>query len=49
MPFKFAKGVARACLYLDKVAKKMKKWADKKRQHTEYQVGYLMLVKLLPQ
>ncbi|RVW50368.1 Transposon Tf2-2 polyprotein [Vitis vinifera] len=25
--------------YLDKAAKKMKKWADKKRRHTEYKVG----------
>ncbi|RVX13860.1 Transposon Tf2-8 polyprotein [Vitis vinifera] len=41
--FKFAKGwheqadIARS--YLDKAAKKMKKWADKKRRHTEYKVG----------
>ncbi|RVW12104.1 Transposon Tf2-8 polyprotein [Vitis vinifera] len=41
--FKFAKGwheqadIARS--YLDKAAKKMKKWADKKRCHTEYKVG----------
>ncbi|RVW88339.1 Transposon Ty3-I Gag-Pol polyprotein [Vitis vinifera] len=40
--FKFAKGwheqadIARS--YLDKAAKKMKKWADKKRRHTEYKV-----------
>ena len=27
----------------------MKKWADKKRQPVEYQVGDLVLVKLLPQ
>jgi hypothetical protein len=51
--FKFAKGwqeqadVARS--YLDKATKKMKKWADKKRRHVEYQVGDLVLVKLLPQ
>ena len=36
-------------LYLDKVAKKMKKWANKKRWHIEYWVGDLVLVKLLPQ
>ncbi|RVW39345.1 Transposon Tf2-8 polyprotein [Vitis vinifera] len=35
--------------YLDKAAKKMKKWADKKRRHTEYKVGDMVLVKLLPQ
>ncbi|RVW62235.1 hypothetical protein CK203_064475 [Vitis vinifera] len=40
--FKFAKGwheqadIARS--YLDKATKKMKKWADKKRRHTEYKV-----------
>ncbi|KAL6340630.1 hypothetical protein AAG906_010538 [Vitis piasezkii] len=51
--FKFAKGwheqadIARS--YLDKAAKKMKKWADKKRRHTEYKVGDMVLVKLLPQ
>ncbi len=51
--FKFAKGwheqadVARS--YLDKASKKMKKWADKKRRNVEYQVGDLVLVKLLPQ
>ena len=27
----------------------MKKWADKKRQHTEFKVGDMVLVKLLPQ
>lgn len=51
--FKFAKGwheqadIARS--YLDKASKKMKKWADKKRRNLEYQVGDLVLVKLLPQ
>ncbi|RVW25255.1 Transposon Tf2-2 polyprotein [Vitis vinifera] len=51
--FKFAKGwheqadIARS--YLDKAAKKMKKWDDKKRRHTEYKVGDMVLVKLLPQ
>ena len=51
--FKFAKrwqeqaDIARSCL--DKAAKKMKKWVDKKRRHIEYQVGNLLLVKLLPQ
>ncbi|WJZ90968.1 hypothetical protein VitviT2T_010081 [Vitis vinifera] len=27
----------------------MKKWADKKRRHTKYKVGDMVLVKLLPQ
>ena len=51
--FKFAKGwhkqadIARS--YLDKAAKKMKKWVNKKRRHTEYKVGDMVLVKLLPQ
>ncbi|KAL6345668.1 hypothetical protein AAG906_017404 [Vitis piasezkii] len=35
--------------YLDKATKKMKKWADKKRHHTEYKVGDMVLVKLLSQ
>ncbi|KAL5790539.1 hypothetical protein ACOSQ2_005427 [Xanthoceras sorbifolium] len=35
--------------YLDKAARKMKKWADKKRRRVEFQVGDLVLVKLLPQ
>ena len=34
---------------MDKAAKKMKKWADKKQRHTEYKVVDMMLVKLLPQ
>ena len=34
----------RACL--NKMAKRMKKWADKKRRHMEYQVRYMVLVKL---
>ncbi|KAL6342672.1 hypothetical protein AAG906_013078 [Vitis piasezkii] len=29
--------------------KKMKKWADKKRHHTEYKDGDMVIVKLLPQ
>ncbi|RVW49001.1 Transposon Tf2-8 polyprotein [Vitis vinifera] len=51
--FKFAKGwheqadIARS--YLDKAAKKMKKWVDKKQRHTEYKDGDMVLVKLLPQ
>ncbi|RVW95000.1 Transposon Ty3-I Gag-Pol polyprotein [Vitis vinifera] len=51
--FKFAKGwheqadIARS--YLDKAAKKMKKLANKKQRHTEYNVGDMVLVKLLPQ
>ncbi|XP_034695628.1 uncharacterized protein LOC117921777 [Vitis riparia] len=35
--------------YLNKAAKKMKKWANKKRHHTEYKVRDMVLVKLLPQ
>ena len=48
--YKFAKGwqeqneLARSCL--NKTAKRMKKWADKKRRHMEYQVGDLILIKL---
>ena len=34
---------------MDKAAKKMKKWADKKRRHTEYKVGDMVFVKLLLQ
>ena len=34
---------------MDKASKKMKKWADKKRRHTEYKVGDMVLVKLIPQ
>ena len=34
--------------YLDKPAKKMTKWADKKRRHIEYKVEDMVLVKLLP-
>lgn len=51
--YRFAKGwqekadLARS--YLDKAAKRMKKWADKKRRPVDYQVGDLVLVKLLPQ
>ncbi|KAE8729756.1 cytochrome P450 78A7-like [Hibiscus syriacus] len=39
--------IARACL--EKARKKMKKWADEKRQHREFSVRDLVLVKLLPQ
>lgn len=35
--------------YLNKAVRCMKKWADKKRRPVEYQVGDLVLVKLLPQ
>lgn len=35
--------------YLSKATKKMKKWADKHRRPVEYQVGDLVMVKLLPQ
>ena len=51
--YKFAKGwheqadIARS--YLEKAAKKMKKWADKRRRHAEFQVGDMVLVKLIPQ
>nr|GEU73013.1 zinc finger, CCHC-type [Tanacetum cinerariifolium] len=34
---------------LDKAAKKMKKWADEKRRHVEFEVGDQVKVKLLPQ
>ncbi|GJX16761.1 putative nucleotidyltransferase, ribonuclease H [Tanacetum coccineum] len=34
---------------LDKVAKKMKKWAEEKRRHVEFEVGDQVMVKLLPQ
>ena len=34
---------------MDKAAKKMKKWANKKRRHTEYKDGDMVLVKLFPQ
>ena len=50
--YKFAKGwheqadIARS--YLGKAAKKMKKWADKRRRHAEFQVGDMVLVKIIP-
>ena len=50
--FKFAKAwheqteLARA--QLNKAAKRMKKWADKKRRLVEYQEGDLVMMKLLP-
>ncbi|GJW39869.1 putative nucleotidyltransferase, ribonuclease H [Tanacetum coccineum] len=34
---------------LDKAAKKMKKWANEKRRHVEFEVGDQVMVKLLPQ
>ncbi|GJY15251.1 transposon Tf2-12 polyprotein [Tanacetum coccineum] len=34
---------------LDKAAKKMKKWADEKRRHVEFEVRDQMMLKLLPQ
>ncbi|GJW79945.1 putative nucleotidyltransferase, ribonuclease H [Tanacetum coccineum] len=34
---------------LDKVAKKMNKWADEKRRHVEFEVKDQVMVKLLPQ
>lgn len=33
---------------LNKAAKKMKKWADDKRRHVEFQVGDQVMVKLAP-
>nr|GEV83509.1 hypothetical protein CTI12_AA187700 [Tanacetum cinerariifolium] len=33
---------------LDKAAKKMKKWADERRIHVEFEVGDQVMVKLLP-
>ena len=53
LAFKFAKGwheqsdIARS--YLDKATKKIKKWSEKKQRHTEYKVGDMVFVKLLPQ
>ena len=48
--YKFAKGWQEqnklACSCLNKAIKKMKKWADKKRKHMEYQVGDIVFVKL---
>ena len=51
--YKFSKGWHEqadiAHSYLEKAARKMKKWANKKRGHAEFQVGDLVLVKLIPQ
>ena len=48
--YKFAKEwnnqVEVACAYSEKVSKKMKKWADKKKRPREFQVGNLLLVKM---
>ena len=53
MAFKFAKGCHEqaniAWSHLDEVARKMKKWVDKKWRHIEYRIRDMMLVKLLPQ
>ncbi|KAH9722467.1 Endonuclease [Citrus sinensis] len=35
--------------YLDKAARKMKKWADTRRRHVEYNEGDQVIIKLLPQ
>ncbi|KAK3017242.1 hypothetical protein RJ639_005530 [Escallonia herrerae] len=35
--------------YLDKAAIKMKKWADKRRRPKEYNLGNMVMLKLLPQ
>lgn len=51
--YKWAKGWQEqldvAKVHLDKAAKKMKKWADKKRRPLEFQLGDLVMVKLPPQ
>ena len=38
--------IARA--HLDKATKQMKKWADSKRRHLEFNVGDMVLVKIVP-
>ncbi|KAK2973404.1 hypothetical protein RJ640_011638 [Escallonia rubra] len=38
-----------ACSYLDKAGRKMKKWADKRRRPKEYNLGDMVMLKLLPQ
>ncbi|KAK3009547.1 hypothetical protein RJ639_013777 [Escallonia herrerae] len=38
-----------ARFYLDKVGRKMKKWADKRRRPKEYNLGDMVMLKLLPQ
>ncbi|KAH9720957.1 Endonuclease [Citrus sinensis] len=35
--------------YLDRAARRMKKWADSRRRHVEYKKGDQVMVKLLPQ
>ncbi|KAK3013710.1 hypothetical protein RJ639_009801 [Escallonia herrerae] len=35
--------------YLDKAGRKMKKWADKRRRTKEYNLGDMVMLKLLPQ
>ncbi|KAH9752508.1 Endonuclease [Citrus sinensis] len=35
--------------YLDKAARKMKKWADTRRRHVEYKEGDQVMINLLPQ
>ncbi|KAH9670463.1 Endonuclease [Citrus sinensis] len=35
--------------YLDKAARKMKKWADTRRRHVEYKEGDQVMIKLVPQ
>ena len=35
--------------YLDRAARRMKKWADSRRRHIEYKEGDQVMVKLLPQ
>ncbi|KAK3015069.1 hypothetical protein RJ639_007039 [Escallonia herrerae] len=38
-----------ASSYLDKAGRKMKKWADKRRRPKEYNLGDMVMLKLLPQ
>ena len=51
--YKFAKGWHEqtdiAHSYLEKASRKVKKWADKKMRHAKFQVGELVLAKLIPQ
>ncbi|CAL1380625.1 unnamed protein product [Linum trigynum] len=50
--YKFARGwhekMELAKSYLARAKKKMKKWADKKRRHLEFEEGYLVMVKFFP-
>ncbi|CAL1372707.1 unnamed protein product [Linum trigynum] len=50
--YKFAKGwhekMEMAKSYLARASKKMKKWADKKRRHLEFEEGDMVMVKFYP-